>query len=158
MISDELLVTMHGPSMTVVTTRDARLRPHMCLGAGIRVHADRLTATIFIPPAMAPDVVANLEHNGRLSATVGDPITHQNFQLKGRFLSCSPTTREEEAIQDLWMEKLVANLWAQEEFGVPKLLRSFIIHPSTAIVLKIEEIFDQRPGPTAGQVLYREAR
>jgi hypothetical protein len=157
MIPEELIAHVHGPVVILLATRDAGYRPHMNLSPGARVSADRTQLTCYVPEVASRQLLADLADNGRMAVTAGNPLTHQAYQFKGRHLASSPMSREDEAVQDLWREKVLHAVKPMEAFGVGRLVRSIKLRPGIAITLRLEEIYDQTPGPRAGTVIFKNA-
>ncbi len=155
MIPEELIPHVHGGVVILLATRDAGYRPHMNLSPGARASADRTQLTCYVPEVVSRQLLSDLADNGRMAVTMGDPITHRAYQFKGRQVSCGPMSREDEAVQDLWMEKVLHAVKPMEAFGVGRLIRRIKLRPGFAITLRLEEIYEQTPGPSAGTVIFR---
>ena len=80
-----------------------------------------------------------------------EPIGHATYQLKGKSLEVRASTDEERAFQQRWAEANIGYLrpmWPPHL--IPK-LEGFAQAPSTYLRFRVEEIYDQTPGPTAGK-------
>jgi hypothetical protein len=86
-----------------------------------------------------------------VAISFSNPLDARSVQVKGRLLGARPMRPEDEAAQGRYHAALSQALtWV----GVPgATLRRIAYAPSVAIDVAIEEIFDQTPGPGAGQLI-----
>ena len=149
MIPDRLVDFVHGAVVAFIATRDTRLRPTATWAFGARVSASTDEITAFIPDVEIDRTRSNLVHNGMLAYTVGDPISAESYQFKGKLAGMRPTTEEECAVQEIHRGKLSAKLaMYPSEF-----VTGYTFVPSTALTFKVEHVFVQTPGPGAGREL-----
>lgn len=149
MIPDRLVAFVHGPVVSWVGTRDARLRPTVSWVFGARVSPASDEITVFIPDIEAEHATRNAEQNGQIAFTVADGISHESYQFKGKLVGLRPSTDEERAVQDIHRSKLVSYMRM-----LPKeLFADFRLYPSTALTFRVEQVFIQTPGPDAGKML-----
>lgn len=149
MIPDKLVAFLHGPVVTWVGTRDARLRPTVTWAFGVRVAAASGEITAFVPDVEIARTKRNLEHNGLVAFTVADPVSHEAYQFKGKLTGMRPSNDEERAVQDIHRSKLISHTM---KFSAG-LFAGFTFYPSTALTFRVEQIFVQTPGPGAGRLL-----
>ncbi len=148
---EEVMALVEGGVLITLGTRDAALRPTSARAYGARVQPDRASVTVFVPEAVAGRCLANLRDNGRVAISFSNPLDARSVQVKGRLLGARPMRPEDEAAQGRYHAALSQALtWV----GVPgATLRRIAYAPSVAIDVAIEEIFDQTPGPGAGQLI-----
>jgi len=149
MIPDRLVDFVHGPVLTWIGTRDARLRPAVTWAFGVRVSAATDEITAFVPDVEIDLTKSNLAHNGLVALNVTHPLSHETYQFKGKLTGMRPTTEEERAVQEIFRSKVGALL----TMFPPELVPGYTIAPSTAITFKFEQAFVQPPGPGAGRQL-----
>ncbi len=149
MIPDRLVAFVHGPVLSWVGTRDARLRPTVAWAFGARVSAASGEIIALVPDVEAERTKRNLELNGLVAFTVVEPISHEAYQFKGKVVEMRPSNDEERAVQDIHRSKLLAHLTMYPR----ELPAGFTLHPSTALRFRVEQIFVQTPGPGAGRLL-----
>jgi hypothetical protein len=149
MIPQWLVDYVHGPVLSWIGTRDARLRPSVSWAFGALVAPATDEITTFVPEAEIADTRANLEHNGLVAFTCVEPVSHQAYQFKGRLVALRPTTEEERAVQEIYRDKMVTHFVTHTHFPA-EAVTGFRFHPSTAITFRVEEVFVQTPGPGAG--------
>ncbi len=146
MIPKKLVDFVHGPRVMFLGTRSATLRPSFSWVCGA-VADESGTITFFVPDIEADQVLRDLEDNGQIALTMHDGISHESYQFKGKSAELRPSDERENAIQDIWLSKLVAQM-ASVGMG-EEVLNGYVTKPSTAVTLKVEEIFVQTPGPGA---------
>jgi hypothetical protein len=137
-----------GRCSMVVGTRDARLEPHFVRALGAAVHDDRAQLTFFVPRVLAAPVIRDLEDNGRIAFQLVDAPTFHAFQLKGRLVAHRDASPDEEALQLAYRESMAA---AARSVGIPDgHWLYYVYNPAVAITFRVEEVFNQTPGPGAG--------
>jgi len=132
-------------------TRDAKLVPDTTRVMGIVVHRDCERATVFLPYATGRKALANLEDNGRVAVTCSHPVSHLTFQLKGNVLSLRPAKANERDVVERYLDAFSRLL---EQVGVaPEVSSRMSGWPAHAVEMQVREIYEQTPGPGAGERL-----
>ena len=146
---DERLVKGVEPGVSVIVgSVDTDGNPSCCRAVGLRSDDGLATVTVFVPEATSKDTIANVAATRRLAVVTTHPITHCATQLKGVVDRTRPAREDEEAF-------VVAHLGGFS--GVlnaigypPRVTRSVAYWPAVALEMRVEEIYDQSPGPKAG--------
>ena len=114
--------------------------------------ADQLkTVTVYVPMATSRDVLTNIAATKRLAIVGTYPPDHSAMQLKGTTTVVRLATDDEADFLNYRAEKFAEILNA---IGIPRRLGRAINHwPALAIEMKVEETFEQTPGPNAGMPL-----
>jgi hypothetical protein len=149
MIPAELVEFIHGPYVTFVGTRDERMRPSISWAFGAVADAAKGTITFFLPNVEGEAILNSLSQNGSVALTITDtPGDHHSIQFKGKHIESRPSTETEMAFQDNYKVRLIEHF---RKMGIPnEFFGGFSYYPSTAVSFRVEEIFDQTPGPGAG--------
>ncbi len=106
------------------------------------------SVTVYLPMATSRDVVANVAATKRLAIVGTYPPDHSTMQLKGTTTGVRLASDDEADFVHYRLEKFVDVLHA---IGIPRRITRGINHwPAFAIDMKVEEIFEQTPGPNAG--------
>ena len=123
-------------------------------------HTDTLSASVdpandtvtgFVLSFLAGPVLENFKSTGRVSYFVGLP-SHESYQFKGQFIETRQLTEDElahsEQFRNAAQEYMVGN-------GIPAEPAAQMLGtaPDLGITFKVEKIFNQTPGPEAGQEL-----
>jgi hypothetical protein len=149
MIPQRLVEFIDGPILMVVGTRDEKLCTAISRAMGAIVNEDRETITFFVTERFSERTVENLRDNGRISLTIVEPISHEAYQLKGAYISSRKSNDKEIALQDAYFDKIAVHL---PKMGVPEEYWNPLVYkPSVAVTFRVEDIFDQTPGPGAGE-------
>lgn len=153
MIPLKFVEYLRGPYALVLGSRDATLFAVCTYAFGCVVEADTDTVTVFVPNAIAGPTFENLAANGRAALLVGHAEKHETYQFKGTYLGARSTTEHEQAIQKVHQSRL--GPYFRREWGDRSLKywSAFPSVPSTAVSIRIQDIFDQTPGTTAGRRL-----
>ncbi len=139
-----------------VATRDESLAPEATFALGGRIDADRRTFTVYVPEVMAAATLRNVKANGQLAVNLSRPTDHKCVQLKGRAIGVRSSTEADRHVQSLARSALIEQFAA---IGIPRAAsRRLIWWPSVAIEMTVEHVYQQTPGPGAGEPLRREDR
>ena len=153
MIPDSIAALLQTGVSVMVGTRDASLMPECTRAWGIEISADRGTVTVFLSKAIAGNTLDNLRENRKIAVTCTRPTDHITCQLKGQVRSMKPATSRHRDTSRRWHREFMAELKA---IGVPSALaEAWIIEPTVAVEIAVEDVFDQTPGPGAGQKIGR---
>lgn len=149
MIPNWIVTLLHTGVSVMVGTRDAALIPECTRAWGIRVAPDRGTMTILLTETFAGKTLDNLRANGMIAVTCTRPTDHLTCQLKGSVRSIKPVTSVDRELSRRWHREFSAELMA---CGVSSTLsEGWIVEPTVAVDVNVTEVFDQTPGPGAGQ-------
>ena len=156
-IGDELKALLEGPVSVLVGTRDSRLIPEITRAWGPRVSDDGRGISLCVPLATRRKTLDNLEANGETAATFSLPTNYRTFQLKGhRAMAAGPDRADLEAVERHRDAFAVVNARLGQSRRDIEAFWQGEIETSPALV-KIsfapEQIFDQNPGPGAGNKL-----
>lgn len=132
-----------------VASRDDRLVPDVVRPGGIRVEPGGEEVTIFLAAAIGAQLLKNLESNRRLALVASNAQDNRSVQLKGQVVEIRPAREDERPLMDQYRARFSRML---EPLGVP---RSFALRtqiwPAVAVRFRVEALFLQTPGPSAGQ-------
>jgi hypothetical protein len=139
-----------GRSLTVAS-RDADLRPEGANAWAVKVHPDRTGLTVYLHEASGRRLLANLSKSPEIAILVDQPSLHRACQVKGTFLS----SRKARAGERPEIERQIYGLAGElERIGVPgALLQGWETWPCVAFEVRVSALFEQTPGPGAGEPL-----
>jgi len=137
-----------------IGARGADNMPSITRGLGVRVSPDRCRVTVLVPAQASRQVLEDLRDNGTIAAVFTRPSTHQTLQLKGRDAEIAAPAPEDRTVCAAWQESFVAELLElgyEERFarGVFAGLTDELV----AVRFTPDAVFEQTPGPSAGQQL-----
>jgi len=148
MISEELAAFLVSGLSISVATRDEGLAPTGLRAWAALVEEDRRHVEVFFHAKNSDAVVANLEDNGRIAVLFVHPSTSRACQLKGTFAGSRPAKASERREVDRQVDGFTTDL---EVIGILKnVTAGWKYWPSIAVRFRVEETFDQTPGPGAG--------
>jgi hypothetical protein len=136
-----------GPSI-IVGSVDESGQPAACRAVGLRSNDDFDTFTVYLPVATSRDMVNNVAMTQRIAVAMTHPLSHSAIQMKGTTLGVRLSSPDEEKL----IEKQLGD-FAQvlDQIGIPARVTNAFAHwPAFAIDVKIDEVFEQSPGPKAG--------
>jgi hypothetical protein len=132
----------------LVASADPRGVPSCCRGIAIASTDDLETLTVYVPVATSQDTIRNVGLTGRLAVAASNPVDNRSTQLKGSMTNAR-LAREDE--RDVVSRSLDAFAEVLDRIGVPRRLTHSVAHwPAFAITMRVEEVYDQTPGPQAG--------
>jgi hypothetical protein len=151
LLPNDQLRFLQGPIIAFLGTRNRALRPGVGWASAVRGDTAAGTITFLLPDAEGARPLADIAENGLIALTVLDPLSHESYQYKGRFVSKRPGDDDDRALSDIQQAKACARL---DEMRLPgHLFARFVYWPGTAVTFRVEEIYDQTPGPNAGKQL-----
>lgn len=148
-MSDSRVHRCLEPGQSVlVGTVDTHGTPSCCRGVALASSDGLETVTVYVPVATSQQTIHNVALTKRIAVSVSQPISHRATQLKGVALA-TRLARDDEA--SLVRAQLDAYADELETIGVPRRVTHSIAHwPAFAVTMRVEQMFDQTPGPNAG--------
>ncbi len=135
----------------IVGTVDARGIASCCRGIALRANDEIGSVTLFVPAATAREVVANAATNRKVAVATSAPLDHSTVQLKGTATDIRIAREDERVFVEERFRAFAAIL---EQTGLPRRVSARVNHwPAFAIDIMVEEVYDQTPGPGAGELL-----
>ena len=132
----------------IVGTADAHGVPSCCRGFAMRSDDDLQTLTVYVPVATSHDVIRSLAMTRKIAVAATQTEDHSSTQLKGTATETRLAREDEAAFVN---ERLEAFVDALAMFGAPRRLARTLVHwPAFAVTMRVEEIYEQTPGPKAG--------
>lgn len=152
MLTDERVRRYLGAGMHMaVGTVDAAGNPCVCDAVALALDPGGSAVTVYLPVAIAAETVANLATNGRVAIVSTFPPDHGTVQLKGRSRGVRLAGPEQ---RDFVAESLGRLAEVLEQMGLPRAITLSVQHwPAFAVDVEVESVFDQTPGPRAGELL-----
>ncbi len=147
----ELVEFLESGVSLLVGTCDAHGVPSCSIATGARVEGASREVTIYLTERLASRVVDNLRENPRIAVTFSRTLDHRSLQLKGDVLSIEKTDEAGKLVQESYLERYAAALVM---LGFPKDVANGIAYfPSLAVKFRTTGLFEQTPGPRAGNAL-----
>jgi hypothetical protein len=135
----------------MMATRDGKLSPDGAVAWAARVHDDRAHLTVYLHDAAARQMLRNLETWPEIALDLDLPTTHRACQVKGVFVKSRRARAAERPVVERQVEAFAADL---EAIGIPRVLGTgWEPWPCTAIEVRVTDLFEQTPGPGAGERL-----
>ena len=151
MIDQQLAALLHDGVGIHIGTRNQQFEPNGTRAIAARVEDAGTHLMIFISSVAAARVLADLESNGLAAVVFARPRDERACQVKGTFVSSRPTTADERAAA---LGQWNAFLEGLDYIGIPPVAAATWINVADlAIRLKVTAVFEQTPGPQAGQAL-----
>jgi hypothetical protein len=134
-------------------TADASGKPAVHFVFGTIPSSDGTRLTCLVPEKFAGILFENLRANPRIAVTAGGGVEHINYQFKGRVVEVREPTPQERAAQKVQIDAAIGELMMM---GFPKeagqvLTMVSVGSPCRAVSFVVEEMFNQTPGPGAGE-------
>lgn len=135
-----------------VAARDGGNVPAVTRAYGCAVSSDRRKVTVFVGETAAAAVLRCVQENGSIAVVCSHPSTLRTLQLKGTDAQVLPLKPADATHIERWRRTFTEELEAHG-FTPPftRTLADLAKQPLVAIRFTLAAIFDQSPGPTAGQ-------
>ena len=143
--------TNHRGYFCMLGTRDRHMQPSVTRAFGFKLSEDGKMISAFIPKVISEKHIQNLQDNQRAAFITTDPFTHVAYQFKGRYVSHQDCTESD--IKIFQENAALTCKFIAAAFGehMVTVMQSLNIFPLICVTFKIEDIFNQTPGPGAGK-------
>lgn len=151
MIEPEVAELLESPCALIVGTVDASGMPDATRGWGLRVEPDGAHVRLLLS-SNAAVTLANLGTTARLALTATDVATLYSVQIKGRASNVeAPTGEDIDRFERFCVEVVhrIAEVTGENTEIIVRLKPPGVI----ACTVRVDEVFDQTPGPSAGACL-----
>jgi len=146
----ELPRVLEGLSVISVGTRDAALAPSTVHAVGVDFEGPG-RMTVYVPEDAGTETLRNIGENGAVAVVFEKPMTHRTVQVKGRCVAMRAADDGDRAAVDGWAERFAGDVIA---VGAPiPYARRLRRWPCRAVTLEVTDVFEQSPGPHAGERL-----
>ena len=150
MIEPEVVALLESGASTMIGTVDADGKPAGMHAVGIKILDDG-TLRVAIN-AEEPEILENLRTTGVVALGATDVPTLRSVQVKGRALAVEPVTAEDRIRAEHYLATFFQAV--HDTDGTPlELLARLVPRDLVALVMTVEELYDQTPGPQAGASL-----
>jgi hypothetical protein len=152
-IGAELAAFMESGVSITVGTCDGRGRPSCAWAMGASVDRARGTVTVLVPTATSARIARDVADQSRVAITFSRPLDHKSLQVKGR-AQHRDAIESERAIAERYRAAFTEHL---DCAGWPRsAVRRITYWPCVALEVEVEELFEQTPGPRAGERLSQD--
>lgn len=132
----------------LLASADPKGWPACCRGIAVTSADGFQNITVYVPVATSREIVANVASTRRLAVSISHPLDYDTVQLKGTTTGVR-LARDDE--QDFIEKRLLSFADVLAEIGLARKFTRAIAHwPAFVIDMKVEHVFDQTPGPKAG--------
>jgi len=132
-----------------IGTRNGSLEPNGARAVAATVEEDGSHLVVYVTDLAAPRVLPDLESNGQAAVSFGRPVDERACQVKGVFRGVRAAEDAERAIVQAQWDGYRASL---EQIGIPRIATTTWSNwPAVAIRLQVTAVFNQTPGPKAGE-------
>lgn len=149
LMNAEFATFLESGLSVVVAVRDSALRPDGARAWALKVHDDRIHLTTFLFSKAAPALLRKLKSHPEIAMAIDRPTDSRACQVKGEFVGSRRARVAERAEVERQVDGFLNEL---EALGIPRALTGgWEFWPCVAIELRVTEIFEQTPGPGAGE-------
>jgi hypothetical protein len=153
-IDDKLSAFLSGGVSIHIAARNAQLMPSVARAKGCCVmQGTPQTLRLFMSASQASRLLADVRDNGMVSVTFTVPATNYALQFKGRDCRVVALAPDDRAMMDRYVEAFIGAL---SPLGIqPHFVRAFFSSPADELAVEFTptELFEQTPGPAAGEKL-----
>jgi hypothetical protein len=139
---------LEAGASVLVGTVDARGIPSCCRASAITSDDDLKTVAIYLPIATSQQTIKDIATTHRVAVASTHIVEHFSIQLKGTASTARLARDDEAALVENRYQAFADVLY---NIGLPRRLTRSVVHwPAFVVDMKVEEIFEQTPGPNAG--------
>jgi hypothetical protein len=136
-----------GMSLLVATATRGNI-PVCCRAVALSSTDGGDTVTVYLPMATSQETMQNVATTRRMVITASHPISHVSIQLKGTTMDARIARDDESAFVRSQLDAFAEML---DTIGIPRALtRNAVCWPAFAVSMRVEQVFEQTPGPSAG--------
>lgn len=152
-VFDESIQTVvEAGSPLILATASADGRPHAARGWGITAVDSARGLIRVLLDADDPVTVANAKLGGPIALTAADVVSLRSVQFKGKCVSVEPATDADRDSSARYCDKFFADV--EQTDGTPRVkLERLVPNDLLAVIVEVRELFNQTPGPRAGETL-----
>lgn len=152
LLSDSTVAFIQREVAIDVASCSPQLRPSACRGFACRVAPDRQRLTIFVRRGEASQLLQDVLTQDVIAVVFCLPETEVAIQIKGREISLSAATAQDAAAVEAYRQAFVdaiVKLGYNRDFGLAYMATEE--GQLVAVSFTPEVLFEQTPGPLAGQ-------
>jgi hypothetical protein len=132
-----------------IATRSYRFEPNGGRALAVKVSEDGALLTVYLATVALDRLLPDLQASGQAAVGFARPVDEKACQLKGLFVSARPARQDERSLIDAQWNGFLDNLG---RIGIPREpLARWTLWPASAVTIKVTAIFEQTPGPGAGE-------
>jgi hypothetical protein len=151
MTTERLRLCLEGGNSVIIGTVDADGIPSCCRGIAVSTKDNFETVTVYVPVATAQETLANVATTRRIAVVMTEVLSHTSLQIKGVARGVRLAPASDEAFVRQRLHQFADTL---DTIGQPRRITNrMTCWPAFAIDLTVEQVFDQTPGPKAGNCL-----
>ena len=148
-IPKDLVEFLTSGVSVLVATRSADHVPEAVRAYAPLVAPDRARIELVVPNGLGDRTIANLRDNGQIAAAFSRAIDHVSVQVKGTCVALRPTSEDDRPAVERFRAAYIEGLYL---IGMPRSLTSrFRALPGTVVTFEVTGIYNQTPGPRAGE-------
>jgi len=151
LISDELAAFLESGLSITVGTRDGQLNSDSARAWAVRIHDDRARLTAFLHSKAATAILRNLAAHPEIALAFDRPVDNRACQVKGLYESSRRARPGERELVERQVDGFLSQL---ERLGIPRAMTAgWKAWPCVAVQIRVNQLFEQTPGPGAGEPL-----
>ena len=125
--------------------------PAVCRAVALTATDNLSTATTYLPLATSQDTIANVASTHWIAVAATNVVDHCSTQLKGIVTNVRLARDDESPLLRAQLDQFGDVV---DALGLPKrIIRTVAVWPAFAVEFRVDEIYDQTPGPQAGAAL-----
>jgi hypothetical protein len=150
-LPEELVDFVESGVSILVATRDAAMRPDATRGCGARVSEDRAQISVLLAERWSARALANVEETGLVAVGFSRLFDNRTIQIKGGGATVRPGAEVDQALAERYLAAYIDQLYGA---GMPRsLTKRLHFWPARVVTFDAEALFQQTPGPGAGEPL-----
>ena len=150
-LPEELVDFVESGVSVLIGTRDAALEPEAQRAVGAIASRDRSRIEVLVPELTGRRTLANLEAGSPVAVTFSRIVDHRTVQVKGPCAAVRAANAQEVVVALRYVAAFTEALYF---IGMSRATaRRLRIEPLWVVEVVVGELFEQTPGPSAGEKL-----
>lgn len=154
-MEDDARFIQSGVSISVAS-RDVRRVPSLARGAACRLSADHRQITVLVLESQAHQLLQDIASTSAIAVVFSEPSTHRTLQLKGSDAAITRTLPGDAGLaaqhRDAFSADIVPLGFSRD---LARAIHGFSPGDLVAVTFTASDIFQQTPGPGAGERMGR---
>lgn len=150
MLTNELITFFKGPVISGLATVNSSGQPFFTRSLLVEGKENEAFLDVFIPEVMSSRPLEDIKSNDRIALVLADVTNFKANQFKGKVEDVIPATSAEISRMQQGLNELSPILGNFFGPGAAAGWNRYIIDPSVKISFRVEEIYEQTPGPGTG--------
>ena len=145
---------IRGPVSVLAASHDAQLTPNLSRAVGCTLDVEANNFVVFLAASRSAALLDDLRANRRIAVVLSRPSTHESLQIKADDAEVMALPMSARTLVDDYHARMIAETGALG-LSLAAVQALFSVEPDDIVAVRCtpQAIFEQTPGPNAGNLL-----